>query len=254
MLYLAYGENTKKSLEKLNEMLLKLREKSGNEFSFFEVTEDGFNESYFKQLAFSNHLFGNKNLVVLKRVIENEKISDYFIKQLPNLAASSNIFIFWEKKIDEEKLIVFKEKADKIWFFENESRQIDSFTDALQKKNNKLIFEFTDAFSKKLKQQSWFTLQKAVLAGIDEEEIFWKLVWQVKNLVILKNLENTSAKTANKNIGIHPYVIEKTLKVLPLFSKKDLENIAKNLIDVYRQNRYEKNELSFGIEKLILNS
>lgn len=251
MLYLAYGKDTKKSLEKLNEMLLKLREKSGNEFSFFEITEDNFDESYFKQLATSHHLFGNKNLVILKRMLENEKISDYFIKQLPNLAISPNIFIFWEKEVDEKNLSIFKQNAGKLWRFEEKNKQINDFA-AASRKTNKLIFEFTDAFSRKLKRQSWLALQKAVLSGIDEEEIFWKLVWQVKNLIILKNLESAPDKTAYKNIGIHPYVIEKTLKVLPLFSKKELEKIAKKLIDIYRQNRYEKIELSFGIEKMLL--
>lgn len=253
MLYLAYGKNTGKSLDKLNEMLKKLREKSGNDFSFFEVTQDNFEESYFKQLVFSNHLFGNKNLVVLKRICEDEKKSNYFIKQLPDLAASSNIFIFWEKEMSKENLSIFKKNANKLWHFKEENKQIkDSDAAAHLQKTNKLIFEFTDAFSQKLKRQSWFAFQKAILAGIDEEEIFWKLVWQIKNLVILKNIENPSHKTAYKNIGIHPYVIEKNLKFLPLFSKEDLENIAKKLIDIYRQNRYEKIEFSFGIEKILL--
>lgn len=253
MLYLVCGQNTLKSLEKLNEMLQKLREKSGNDFSFFEVTEDNFDKDHIKQLTNSNHLFGNKNLVILKRMFEDKKKSDYLIKELPNFHASSNIFIFWEKELTDENFSILKKSADKIWRFENENRKADNFTEALQKKNNKLIFEFTDAFSKKLKRQTWLTFQKTIFAGVDEEKIFWKLAWQVKNLIILKNFESAPDKTDYKKLKIHPYVIEKTLKVLPLFSKKDLENIAKNLIDIYKQNRYEKIELSFGIEKLILN-
>jgi len=250
MLYLFYGEDTRRSLNKLNELIGWLLEKKGNDSSLFEIGEENFDESYFKNLLASNHLFGEKNLVKIKRVFENQKLSDYFIKNLSELALSPNIFIFWEENPAKEILALFEKEAKKIWQFKSVSNKVKKIKE--ENAANKLLFQITDAFSQKKSRLSWLFLQKALMSGLDEKEIFWKIFWQLKNLIALKPHQNEPLRLVSEKIKMHPYVIQKCLKALPLFKKEELETLSKNLLDIYQDNRYNKIELNFGLEKIFL--
>ena len=92
MLYLFYGKDTLRSLDKLKTLIQSLLKGKEKNAPLFEINEENFDESYLKGLIYSSHLFGNKNLVVLKRVFENEKISDYFVGRLAELNKSPHIF------------------------------------------------------------------------------------------------------------------------------------------------------------------
>lgn len=253
MIYLFHGEDAIRSLNKLNETIQRLLIKDESGAPLFEINEENFDENYFKNLIYSNHLFGEKNLVALKRVFENKILSDYFTKRLDDLNKSPHIFIFWEETPNKEILALFQQKARKIWQFKklkdlNEKQDLEK-----TRKEKNAIFQFIDAFSEKKPRLAWFLLQKLLIDGVDEEDIFWKIFWQVKNLAGLKSEQNAPFNLIVQKSKLHPYVVKKCLKVLPIFDKEKLEELSKNLLEIYQDNRYNKIELSFGIEKLLLN-
>ena len=251
MLYLFHGEDTIRSLNKLNELIQNLLKKRGAADSLFEINDENFDESYFKNLTRTNHLFGEKNLVVLKRVFENKNLSDYFAKNITHISESPNIFIFWEESPDKEIMDAFQKEAKKIWQFKKSQKE-EQEKQRAEKEEGRRLFQITDAFSERKPRLAWLLLQKAAMNGINEEEIFWKIFWQLKNLIILKNYQGLPAAAIAKKAKMHPFVLQKNLRALSLFKKEELEALAKNLLDIYQAHRYNKVELSFGMEKMIL--
>lgn len=252
MIILFFGENTVKSKNKLNEFVSSLLNKKNDilKSSLFEIEEENFDEPFFKNLLNSHHLFGEKNLVVLKNIFENKEIGNYIIKNIENIKSSENIFTFLEKMPEKEILETLKKYATKILEFKNTKNNLD----AQKKKNGGLtLFNLTDAFAQKNSKTAWLILQKLLIAGINEEEIFWKIFWQTKNIAALKPHQNENPDTLAEIFKIHPFVAKKTLAAAKNFSKQEISQITENLIEIYRENRYNKIELSLGLERLILN-
>jgi len=52
------------------------------------------------------------------------------------------------------------------------------------------IFALTDALGARQKKDAWILYQKALGAGLSAEEIFFKIVWQVKSMLIAKKTKN----------------------------------------------------------------
>lgn len=252
MIILFLGEDTAKSINRLNSFILALLNKKRDALksSLFEITEENFDEIFFKNLINSHHLFGDKNLIVLKNIFENKEIGDFFIKNIINLKSSENIFVFLESFLDKEKTEIFKKYAEKILEFKKEKNNSE-----IREKNKRglNIFNLTDAFAEKNSKTAWLILQKLLIQGISGEEIFWKIFWQIKILSAIKPYQNENTDTLAEIFKIHPFVAKKTLTAVKNFSKQEISQIIKNLIKIYRENRFNKIELSFGIERLILN-
>lgn len=303
MIYLFHGEDTLRSLNKINELIKSALDKKGEiaKFSVFEMNEENFSEDYFKTLLSSAHLFGNKNLVVFKMVLNNEQATNLIFQNIEKLESSENIFIFWEGEIEKEALEKFQSRAKKItefkklnelhmkkWAFEKaaecgidiknkesqtavlnllsiygnnlntlkkelEKLALGFYEENAVKKEQINIFLLTDAFATKNKKSAWLVFQKMLLNGTSEEEIFWKIFWQVKNISALKPHENEPPDLTAEKFSLHPFVIKKTLSASKLFTKEELENLSKKLIKIFENERFNKIELNLGIEELILN-
>ena len=48
-------------------------------------------------------------------------------------------------------------------------------------------FQICDAFAYKDRKTAWILFQKALFNGITAEEVFWKIWWQIKTLILVKN-------------------------------------------------------------------
>ncbi len=123
----------------------------------------------------------------------------------------------------------------------------------LIKKENKInIFHIADAIAEKDRGRAWLLFQKALLAGLDPEEIFWKIVWQVKNLMLIKKLSLSSEKKIIEVTKFHPYVVKKTLSASRNYSEEELAGYSSELIDLYHNARRGKADFDIGIEKFLI--
>ncbi|KKQ83527.1 MAG: hypothetical protein UT07_C0003G0027 [Parcubacteria group bacterium GW2011_GWB1_38_8] len=108
------------------------------------------------------------------------------------------------------------------------------------------IFTFTDAVGARKKKEAWILYQKALSAGLSAEEIFFKLVWQVKSMLVAsktKNAEEADMKT-------FPY--NKAKSFLKNFKSEELENLSENIIIGYQEARRGMGEMETLVEKTIL--
>ena len=108
------------------------------------------------------------------------------------------------------------------------------------------IFTFTDAVGSRQKKQAWILYRKALSVGISAEEIFYKLVWQIKSMLIVsktKNVGETDMKT-------FPY--NKAKSFLKNFKPDELEALSEGLVVGYSLIRRGEGEMEMFVEKILL--
>jgi len=108
------------------------------------------------------------------------------------------------------------------------------------------VFTFTDAVGSRQKKQAWVLYRKALSVGISAEEIFYKLVWQIKSMLIVaktRNAEEADMKT-------FPY--NKAKSFLRNFKISELENFSESFVVGYNSVRRGEGEMETFVEKIIL--
>lgn len=108
------------------------------------------------------------------------------------------------------------------------------------------IFAFTDAIGARKKRDAWVLYQKALAAGMVPEEVFYKLVWQVKTMFIAsktKSVQETDMK---------PFPYNKAKSFLKNFTTSELQNLSEDLVFGYTLARRGEGEIETLVEKTLL--
>lgn len=289
MFYLLHGQDTYRSKEKLNELIEFFRAKVSG-FGVFNIDNESFTESEFEELIRAKNLFNKKYVIICDRIFENKYAADFVIGKLERCASSENIFIFWEEILDEKMSESVKKNAAKTQEFNNltgvklrawfnnkkissqaaekiisqcgsdlwcaakeiEKYQLGGEVGAGLARGEYNPFAICDAFAAKDKAKAWILLQKAILSGVPAEDVFFKVLWQIKNLLLIKKLVDAKIKNLEKETGLHPFVIKKALRAASDFSEKELINYSREMVKIYHEERRGLCELLIGLEKFIL--
>ncbi|MDO8554949.1 MAG: hypothetical protein Q7R75_00030 [bacterium] len=113
----------------------------------------------------------------------------------------------------------------------------------LIKSDNSSFFKLCDLIAGRRRMDSWVLYQKFLRSGAVTEEIFWKVLWQIKTLLAVK-------KGAIQSL--HPFVLNKNKTYSRLFEEEELVNFLGELTDILRFSRYGQKDLSIGLENFIL--
>lgn len=109
------------------------------------------------------------------------------------------------------------------------------------------VFAFTDAVGSRKKRDAWVLYQKALASGMSAEEIFYKLFWQVKTMML-------AAKTRNaEEADMKSFPYSKAKGFLKNFKPGELEKISQELVAGYHNVRKGREETETFIEKTLLN-
>ena len=108
------------------------------------------------------------------------------------------------------------------------------------------IWALTDAIGARKKRDAWVLYQKALAAGMVPEEVFYKLVWQVRKMLIVEN-----TRTAEEaEMKTFPYNKEKSN--LKNFKEGELEKLSESLVLGYHKARRGEGEIETLVEKTLL--
>ncbi len=291
MFYLLHGQDTYRSRNKLRELLESFHAKVSG-VALFIIDENNFNEVEFEELLKAKSLFDKKYVITAENLFADKDYRDFVFSKLKQCARSENIFIFLEKEVEEKHLEKFKKHAAKIqqfdllvdaklnaWFA---SKKIPAniASDIIKKSGSDLwraskeiekyqlgseIFKsgetpaynpflICDAFAEKNKIKSWIIFQQALMAGIPTEEVFFKIIWQVKNLLMIKILMSAGVKDIIKESGLHAFVASKIIKVVKNFTEEELENYSYEMLRIYHEERRGESELPIEFEKFLITS
>jgi hypothetical protein len=108
------------------------------------------------------------------------------------------------------------------------------------------IFALTDAIGARKKRDAWVLYQKALAAGMAPEEVFYKLVWQAKTMLIAKNTNSVS------ETDMKPFPYNKAKGFLRNFKEEEIEKFSENLIEGYHRARRGEGEIETLVEKTLL--
>ena len=288
MFYLLYGQDTYRSKEKLNELVSHFKTKVSG-LGFFRIEGENFNEAEFKELLKGKTLFEKKYVVVCERILENKEVLNFILGSLGDLAKTDNMFLFLEEETDEKILEEFKKKAYKVqeykpldgvklkaWFAaqkiplniadeiikkcgsdlwraskEIEKYQLGGLTAKLSELPVYNPFAICDAFAEKNKAKMWIIYQQALRRGIPADEVFFKILWQVKNLLLVKKLATAGVADITKESGLKPFVAGKAIKAAKNFSEDELINYSYEMLKIYHEERRGELELPIEFEKIL---
>jgi len=241
MLYFICGEDSGKSLAYFNSTVANLRTKRP-EASCFAFNSENFDKSLLEEMVFGQTMFADKYLVSWNDLFGNQEAKDFFFENLKDLSDSKNLFIFREVKVEEEEMETIKKVAFNTRIFKSGVAPKDtSFFE---------LFKITDAFGKRDKKLAWISLQKCLLLGFSYEEIFWKLVWQLKNMILAKKAENGGFPV--DKLGIKPTVWAKSQSFARNFTEKELVGNYEKLLDIYYLSRRGELDFETSLERFLL--
>jgi len=242
MIILIHGNDEIKSRAKYNVLAQSLLAKNP-EASLFKLSHENFSVSSLEELTKGQGLFYQKFIVEGDNLFsidkENKEIGEQAREWLRPMAESENIFILLENNTEPKVLAELKKLATK----EQEFSKVQNLFSA---KNNFNIFSITDAFTARNKNRAWSLYQEALRARISAEEILWKLIWQVKTLLLVKNTKNVS------RLKMKPYPLTKATNVAKTFSNDELKNLSASFLDLYHTTFLGTDEFEFGLEKILL--
>lgn len=289
MFYLLHGKDTYRSREKLNELVSHFKTKV-SDLGFFRVDGENFQEKQFEELLRAKTLFEKKYIVVCENVLKDKQTADFISDRLEKLAKTENMFLFWEEEVGDKILEEFKKQAYKIqefkflegaklrdWFVSKKiplqiaetiiakcgsdlwraSKEIEKYelgekmvkSDEIKEYNP---FAICDAFAEKNKVKAWIIYQQALSQGIPAEEVFFKILWQIKNLLLVKKLMNSGVDNVAKETGLHSFVANKAIKATQKFSEEELENYSYQMLKIYHKERRGESELPIEFEKILI--
>jgi hypothetical protein len=108
------------------------------------------------------------------------------------------------------------------------------------------IFPLTDAIGERDKRKAWVVYEQALNSGLVADEIFWRVMWGVKALIL-------TAKTSSaEESGLNPFVYKKCKSFLKNWKVEELENLSESLVVGYHNARRGIGEMETMIEKIIL--
>ena len=289
MFYLIHGKDTYRSREKLNELVKFFRAKA-SDLGVFNIDGESFTEAEFEELIRAKNLFNKKYVVICEKVLDSNSSSAFVLKNIEKCAGSENIFIFWEEDMDKKILEPVKKNAAKAQEFNNLTgiklrawfnnkkissqaaekiiRQCGSDLWCAAKEIEKYQlggefglglsagkynpFAICDAFAAKDKAKAWVLLQEAILSGVPAEDVFYKILWQIKNLLLVKKLADAKTKNLGKETGLHPFVIKKALRAVKNFSEEELIGYSREMVRIYHEERRGICELPIELEKMLI--
>ena len=108
------------------------------------------------------------------------------------------------------------------------------------------IWALTDAIGARKKRDAWVLYQKALAAGLVPEEVFYKLVWQTKTMLIASKTKSA----AEADMKLFPY--NKAKSFLKNFQPGELEKFSEDLVLGYHLARRGEGEIGTLVEKTLL--
>lgn len=250
MLILIHGNDEIKSRAKYNALAQSLLAKNP-EASLFKLNSENFKIETLEELTKGQGLFYKKFIVGCDNLFsdasenkkENEERKEQLRNWLESISQSENVFIFLENDIDKEDLISFKKLATKEQEFSKKEVSTERLYGGVAGFN---IFSITDAFTARNKNRAWALYQEGMMAGISAEEILWKLIWAVNNLLLVKNTKDLS------KLKMKPYPLTKATNAAKTFSNEELKSLSTSFLDLYHTTFLGTDEFEFGLEKIIL--
>ena len=237
MLYVVFGTDGVKARDKARSLVDALQKKKPDA-AVIRIDEMTAPEVGLQEYIGSQGLFEKRSIVLLDHLFTNEETEAAYLKALPELKDSPNIFIVLEGKIDAKT----KKKLEKY------AEKIQEFSPAVTEKQAERlnVFALTDAFGERNKVRLWVLFQEALRAGSVVEELHGILFWQMKAMLLAAKTHSAAES------GLKPFVYGKAKGFLRNYTREEVHQKSKDFVELYHRARRGAEELPIALERFIL--
>lgn len=134
----------------------------------------------------------------------------------------------WQMSSEIDKLVAFAK---------NKPITVDDIQNLVKTKLDDDIFKLTNALGQKNKKMALKLISDQLKNGTSPIELLSKIIWQFKNLLSVKSFieENGDGYASNRltyQLGLHPFVIKKTLSQVRSHDLSDLKKNYQHLLKI----------------------
>jgi hypothetical protein len=237
MLYVLYGNDAEKARAKTNSLVASLCAKKPDA-TLVRLTSEGNTQAVLEEHIGGQGLFEAKLIVVCDFLLGGKEGNRIVGEKITEMAASQNIFILLEEKIEKQILTKLIAYAEKVQVCEQNENIVRSATFN--------VFSLSDAFGRRNARELWILYQKGKRARLTPEEMLSTLFWGVKALRLAK--ESKSPEGA----GLHPFVYRKASQFAKNYSTEELEKLSLRLVMLYHDARRGVHSLDAALEQFVL--
>ncbi|MFA5736653.1 MAG: hypothetical protein WCX70_00415 [Candidatus Paceibacterota bacterium] len=252
MLYLTYGSDKKKTRDKHLALARSILNKQPGA-TLFKLSVENFSIAEFEELIFGQTLFVRHFIIAsdnLLKELKDKVAKDFILTHLSDIAESKNLFLFLEEEetlnrsVNLESKDKWKRRRAEIEKVKKMATKTQEFSVLPPPEFN--IYSIVDAFATRDKNEAWTLYEEALLSGVTPEDVLWKIIWQVQNMLLVKRTEN------EKELNLKPFVLGKTKRVAQKFEIEELEKLSSELVDLYHETYLGSEEFEFGLERILL--
>ena len=241
MLYIFHGTDSARAREAKNAFVSDVCEKTPDA-EVFLLDSEQFSRERFEELLASRGLFDARSIVVCEGLLAHPPARECIKEQYDSLADSNSIFVFLDEEIPKDMRLRLEKSAVKVFEFTADvsgKRQAESF------------FALADALGARDKKQLWILLQDAYGRGDVPEKLHGLLIWQMKNLTLVKQ-SIPQGQGALRALGLNPYVLKKTAFFCKNYSEEELKTLSRELVSLYHEAHRGGLELDTSLERWVL--
>ncbi len=242
MIYLLHGADTDKSRLKMHELADSLKKKKPDA-AYFKMDAEHWDQAELEEYCGGQGLFENKFIIVLDHLMDDEDIAPVFLEQIDKIAASPNVFVVLEGKLDGDSLKKFEKHAEKVQEFEETTAQKMATAKSKERFN---VFSLAEAMGKRDRKNLWVLYRRALLEDISPEEIHGTLFWQAKSIALAKQAKNA------KEAGMKEFPFSRAKSYANNFSEKESGELLESLICMAHDSRRGLSDISLSLEEFAL--
>jgi DNA polymerase-3 subunit delta len=156
----------------------------------------------------------------------------------------------WQMNSEIDKLLAFTQ---------NKTIATADINSLVKTKLDEDIFKLTEAIGHKNKKVALKLIADQLKSGTTASELLAKIVWQFKNLLLVKEFSQSygqayPAQRLTYQLGLHPFVIKKTLTQIKNYQLETLKHIYQHLLKIDYQIKTSQANPEVLLDLLIIKS
>ena len=238
MIYLIYGAESS-AVKAAADALLATQLKKYPKLTIFRFSADDYSRERLEEICLGQTLWAEKFAVVLVKFLgAEEKI---LTGRLAALNQSPNLYLLLEAEHKTEILAEVAAAGGRV-------REIKQSAERVNRQSAAGFnpFALADALGERNRQRAWILFQMALAHGLAPEEIFWKLVWKIKTLLLVQTAKDSAA------LGLKPFVLQQARRHSRNFKLEELKKLSARLVALWHDHHRGLLDFELGLERLVL--
>ena len=241
MIFYYWGKDYEASRRAARAEFLVQREKFPNA-PVFDLVGENLTLEELQEAIYARSLLGGGGIIFLDHLLVNPVATNFVSENLSSLIGNENVFIFWEDAKGEE----FAQAVVKAGGTAREFKIMSAVKEQQKKADLMKLFAIADALGNRDRKRAWLLYHDARRDGLSAEEIFWKLAWKAKTLLLVATAPAGSA------LPMKPYPLSQARRQVKGYKPGELARLSSRLVRFYHDARRGLTDFDLGLERLLL--